>query len=86
MDALEYFDESDHGSLLSDALDALRFSLEQLNAPNCQACFGYGEIDYEIELAGGPLDISPPTTVERGVCSDCLGIGRQWWFKPGGTA
>jgi len=86
MDVLDQYDECDYGTLLSDALDALRWSLEKLHAPLCEECLGYGEVDYEVELAGGPLDISPPTTFERRVCSDCLGIGRAWWFKTEGTA
>ena len=44
MDVLDQFDECDYGSLLSDALDALRWSLEQLHAPPCEECCGYGEI------------------------------------------
>ena len=86
MDVLDQFDECEYRSLLSDALDALRWSLEKLNAPPCEECWGCGELDYEVELAGGPLDISPPTTVERRVCFECLGVGRAWWFKTGGTA
>ncbi len=73
-------------SRVSDALEALEFALEQMNAPKCAHCDGSGQAWYEKELYGSATDISPPTRWVLGECDDCMGIGLEWWFKPGGTA